>query len=129
MADNATGPIFVDNDLHVGMHILTEDTNYMVTRGDYLSLFPFPLDRPRVSHHWEVTFENGYGASVITGPGAYCSTDQPYELAVVHDGNVCFRSPITDDIMGHLDLQELEHTLDTLAILPRKDDCTHVHTF
>lgn len=34
----------------------------------------------------QVTFDNGYGASVITGSMFYTSTVSPYELAVLHDG-------------------------------------------
>jgi len=51
----------------------------------------------------EMTFENGYGVSVITGVHAYSSDDMPYELAVLgKDGHLTYDTPITDDVIGHL---------------------------
>ena len=47
-------------------------------------------------------FDNGYGISVITGYGAYGSTDAPYEIAVLKDGGLCYDTEITDDVIGYL---------------------------
>jgi hypothetical protein len=47
-------------------------------------------------------FDNGYGISVITGYGAYGSTDAPYEIAVLKDDDICYDTEITDDVIGHL---------------------------
>lgn len=48
-------------------------------------------------------FPNGYEISVITGEYAYSDEDHPYEAAVLHEGRVCYDTPITDDVVGHLD--------------------------
>lgn len=45
---------------------------------------------------WKFKFDNGYGASVITGGIAYCNETQPYELAVLKRGELCYDTPITD---------------------------------
>lgn len=47
-------------------------------------------------------FDNGYGVSVITGYGAYGSTDAPYELAVLKHGSLCYDTEITNDVIGYL---------------------------
>ena len=47
-------------------------------------------------------FPNGYGASVIRGPYSYGGEDGLYELAVLKSGNICYSTPITDDVLGFL---------------------------
>ncbi len=49
-----------------------------------------------------VHFANGYSASVISGYDFYTSDDEPYELAVLKNGRLCYDTPITDDVVGHL---------------------------
>ena len=44
-------------------------------------------------------FENGYGVSVITG--GYGSESEPYEVAVLFEGDLCYTTHITDDVMGY----------------------------
>ena len=50
----------------------------------------------------KLEFDNGYGVSVITGYGAYGSTVAPYELAVLKDGDLCYDTEITNDVIGYL---------------------------
>ena len=50
----------------------------------------------------KLEFDNGYGVSVITGYGAYGSTVAPYELAVLKDGDLCYDTEITSDVIGYL---------------------------
>jgi hypothetical protein len=47
-------------------------------------------------------FDNGYGVSVICGFGAHGNNDTPYELAVLKDGNLCYDTKITNDVIGYL---------------------------
>ena len=47
-------------------------------------------------------FDNGYGVSVIQGPYAYTSGPGEYELAVLKDGHLCYDTPVTEDVEGHL---------------------------
>ena len=48
-------------------------------------------------------FANGYGISVITGEYAYSDEEHPYEAAVLCGGAICYDTPITEDVVGHLD--------------------------
>lgn len=67
--------------------------------------------------HWEFEFNNGYGASVITGGIAYCNKFQPYELAVLKHGELCYDTPITDDVIRYLTSNEVYDLLDRIEQL------------
>ena len=50
-----------------------------------------------------ITFENGYGASVVKTPYSYGGDRGLYELAVLgSDGKLTYDTPITDDVIGYL---------------------------
>lgn len=66
---------------------------------------------------WKFSFDNGYGASVITGGIAYCNEAQPYELAVLKHGELCYDTPITDDVLGYLTSNEVYDLLDEIEQL------------
>ena len=66
---------------------------------------------------WKFEFDNGYGASVITGSIAYCNEVQPYELAVLKHGELCYDTPITDDVNGYLTSNEVYDLLDKIEQL------------
>lgn len=66
---------------------------------------------------WIFGFANGYGASVITGGIAYCNEAQPYELAVLKDDDLCYDTPITDDVIGYLTSNEVYELLDRIEQL------------
>lgn len=66
---------------------------------------------------WKFKFDNGYGASVITGGIAYCNEGQPYELAVLEHGELCYDTPITDDVIGYLTSNEVYDLLDRIEQL------------
>lgn len=70
--------------------------------------------------HAVVQFDNGYGASVVTGAMFYTGPGTPYELAVLDmDGSICYDSPITDDVCGYLSLQEANDILRQIQELPK----------
>lgn len=66
---------------------------------------------------WKFEFDNGYGASVITGGIAYCNEGQPYELAVLEHDELCYSTPITDDVIGYLTSDEVYDLLDKIEQL------------
>lgn len=66
---------------------------------------------------WRFKFDNGYGASVITGEFACCNDAKPYELAVLHHDELCYDTPITDDVIGFLTSDEVFDLLDKIEQL------------
>lgn len=66
-----------------------------------------------------VEFENGYGASIVTGSSFYyTSKSSPYELAVLKGGALCYDTPVTDDVLGHLTSSDVSETLAKIEALP-----------
>lgn len=64
-------------------------------------------------------FDNGYGASVI--PWGYGSEKGFLELAVLDkDGNLCYDTPITNDVIGWLTSAEVESILEDIKKLPSR---------
>ena len=73
---------------------------------------------PRMDgEQWRFSFDNGYGASVITVSIAYCNEAQPYELAVLKHDELCYDTPITDDVIGYLTSDEVYDLLDRIEQL------------
>lgn len=55
------------------------------------------MDRARLQ------FPNGYGISVIRGTYSYGGDEGLYECAVLKDNQLCYDTPITDDVIGYCD--------------------------
>jgi hypothetical protein len=50
-----------------------------------------------------ITFDNGYGASVVKHDYSYGGKDGLYELAVLDkNGELTYDTPITNDVIGYL---------------------------
>ena len=47
-------------------------------------------------------FDNGYEASVVKSDYTYGGKNGLYELAIFKDGEICYDTPITDDVIGYL---------------------------
>lgn len=68
-------------------------------------------------------FENNYGASVIKFPGSYGYEQGEWELAVIRfpsdNGKfrLDFKTPITDDVLGHLSWMEVEEHIKEIMSL------------
>lgn len=60
-------------------------------------------------------FPNGYGASVIRHKGSYGFAKGLWELAVLdRAGDLCYSTPITDDVIGHLTNEEVNLKLNEI---------------
>ena len=69
------------------------------------------------------TFPNGYGVSVIRNEYSYGGRDGLYELAVLHNDELCYTTPITDDVIGHLTPERVEEImLEVSRLAPREED-------
>ena len=47
-------------------------------------------------------FDNGYEVSVVKSPHTYGGDKGLYELAIFKDGEICYDTPITNDVIGYL---------------------------
>ncbi len=65
-----------------------------------------------------VDFDNGYGACVVRGPYTYGGPEGLYELAVFENGSLCYSTPITEDVEGHLSEDDVTALLAQIEALP-----------
>jgi hypothetical protein len=64
-------------------------------------------------------FPNGYGASIVRHQFSYGGRKGLWELAVLDDeGNLCYDTPITDDVLGYLTEDDVNEILDRIEELP-----------
>jgi len=65
-------------------------------------------------------FPNGYGASVVRHDWSYGANEGLWELAVLDDSHkLTYNTPITNDVIGWLDLSEVNTHLDRIAELEK----------
>jgi len=69
----------------------------------------------------EFKFENGYGASIVKHSFSYGGKKGLWELAVLKDGELCYDTPITSDVIGHLNDPEVDRLLEEIKRLPNAD--------
>lgn len=70
-------------------------------------------------NHWKIVFPNRRGASIVDGWFAYKDPEHPYELAVLDArGALDYSTPVTSDVRGHLNLQDVNELLAQIAALP-----------
>ena len=69
-------------------------------------------------------YKNGYGASVVRGPYTYGGDEGKFELAVLlfadEDSDTYeldYSTPITDDVIGYLDEDEVQEYLKQIEAL------------
>jgi len=71
---------------------------------------------------WIFRFDNNYGASVIKGEYSYGGNRGLYELAVIYwlgdeEWHLCYSTEITDDVIGYLEVEEVNELLDRIKAL------------
>lgn len=86
-------------------------------------------DRAGYDKEWKpvqatMTFENGFGVSVIQGPMLYTSNKNEWELAVFHGTDVCYESGLLDDVAGHLSADEVT---DYMLKIQQLEPAEHEH--
>lgn len=54
-----------------------------------------------------LNFDNGYGVSVLFGESFYSDGYNTYEMAILKDGNICYDSGITEDVLGYITKNEI----------------------
>ena len=69
-------------------------------------------------HGYVYNFENGYGASVVQHSGSYGGNLGLYEIAVLDSkGDLCYDTPITDDLIGYANEDKVLDTLHRIKSL------------
>ncbi len=92
----------------------------MATTFSNLEFAPHPIGMGGVRA--TVFFPNGYGASVVRFHGSYGGDEGLYELGVLKgrdgDWSLCYDTPITDDVEGHLTPERVTELLAQIEALP-----------
>ena len=66
-----------------------------------------------------ITFDNGYGASVVSHKFSYGGSEGLYELAVLgKDGDLTYDTPVTNDVLGYLTDKEVTEYMEDIQALP-----------
>ena len=64
-----------------------------------------------------VDYDNGYTASIVKGPYTYGGSEGLYEIAVLQDGELCYGTSVTSDVVGWLTEDGVEETLAKIQAL------------
>lgn len=76
-------------------------------------------------YHRIITFSNGYGASVICNEYSLGGRQGLFEVGVLDkDGNLCYDTPITNDVIGNLTFEAVSQILTMISCL---DSVVEVH--
>lgn len=69
-----------------------------------------------IQYHFKA--DNGYGASIIRCKFSHGNTQDLWELAIIgKDGDLCYDTPITKNVLGYLTEEEVNSTLVKIAEL------------
>jgi len=83
----------------------------------FCDCFPNPtkIKKSRNATITILNYLNDYGALLFS----YGSNLGLWELAVIgKDGRICYDTPITSDVLGHLTEEDVNSTLEQIAALP-----------
>ena len=78
------------------------------------------FDEMEVENNYKSVFKfrNGYSASVVCNPTTYGYDMNFFEVAVLDkNGNLCYDTPITDDVVGYLNFQGVADILKDISEL------------
>ena len=63
-------------------------------------------------------FQNGYGASIVQSEYSYGGSEGLYEIAVLKEGSICYDTPITSDVLGYLNENDVIEIINSIEALP-----------
>jgi hypothetical protein len=66
-------------------------------------------------------FKNGYSASIVSTPHSYGGLSGLFEMAVLHDEQIVYDTPVTNDVSGYLSFGEVAETLEKIEALPPRN--------
>ena len=62
-------------------------------------------------------FDNGYEVSVVRSEHSYGGNKGLYELAIFKDGEICYDTPIMDDVIGYLRPEDVTDVMERVEKL------------
>ena len=68
-----------------------------------------------------IEFENGYSASIVSHDLSYGGKQGLFEIAVLHDGEIVYDTPLTQDTVGWLDFADVAAILVEIEKLPQRE--------
>lgn len=71
----------------------------------------FEKDKVLQGVYAKMNFPNNYGVSVIRNRYSYGGAQGLYELAVLYKGEITYNTPITNNVLGHLNEQEVSEVM------------------
>lgn len=67
-----------------------------------------------------IQFDNGYAANIICTEHSYGGGEQGlFEIAIMVDGKICYENPLGEGVIGFLDFQQVNETLEKIRLLPK----------
>lgn len=108
----------------MGNHLtpLSPDT---LTRIEYGSISTDFHDNWYGGYAYTITYPNGYAASIVKFYGSFGARNDLWEIAVMKNGDLCYDTEITDDVLGNLDENDVIRVCEDIASL---DDEGHVES-
>ena len=73
----------------------------------------------RTGKRARIHFDNGYGASVVSHTYSYGGPQGLYEIAVLKENEIVYDTPVTSDVIGYLEEDEVTDILSKIQQLPR----------
>ena len=67
-------------------------------------------------------FDNGYSVSVVCGACFYSNGIDTYEVAVMHNGCICYDTPITSNVIPYQTAEEVTEIMREIQELPKRTD-------
>ena len=109
--------------MKTNMEKLVEMKTPTITKGHNMNGSPHYPCRARPvrasPYHLKYKFDNGFGASVVSHDFSYGGDKGLLELAVLgKDDELCYSTPVTSDIEGHLDAAAAFKLLNQIEALP-----------
>ena len=68
-----------------------------------------------------IEFENGYSASIVSHDMSYGGKEGLFEIALLHDGEMVYDTPVTHDTIGWLDFAGVAGILKDIEELPPRN--------
>lgn len=89
---------------------------------NYSSRSLFRYDKFLQSRQAKMQFNNGYGISVIRSEIFYSNGIDTYEVAILHNGKLCYDTPITKSVIPYATAGEVSDIMRQIQELPNELD-------